>query len=164
MDVTLTATKICSACGDELPLDRFRLRRATGVSRDNRCRGCYNRWMRDYRRTRRSESLQAFAAAVAKETSFRRVEQLCDQMFRRFGGVGEFAKLWVSEIKAAGQTKRGTPRALKAMLAIANMQALVQLNERPSSFSELSYDQLREVMERKLADLLRSGRPCAKSP
>ncbi len=155
MTTTFPTTKVCYACGDEQPVDQFRLRRAAGSAREGRCRRCYNCSMRHYRHQKRSAALQAFASAVAKEHNFRRIERLCEAMFRRFGGPEGFAAVWSGEIKAAAASGTGKPRAIKAMLAVLNLQALVQLHEPTNPFSELTDDQLREVLEHRMRDLLR---------
>ncbi len=138
------------ADADETPEDQFRLRQAFGCRRGNRCRRCYATYMRCYRQRKRSLAMQRFAAAVAKETDFRRVSNLCDEMFRRFGGVAAFAKLWVNEVKAAAAKQAGTSRAIKSMLAVLNLQAMVQPHQAANPYSELTDEQLREVLQFKI--------------
>lgn len=148
----LLPTKTCTSCGRQLPVNQFRLRRAAGPARETRCRDCYNRWMRDYRRTKRSAAFQAFSAAVAREQSVRRIEQLCESMFRRFGGPERFADVWASEIKATLASGGGKPRAIKAMLAVMELQAFVEGHEPGNPYAQLTDDELREVLRYKLQD------------
>ncbi len=47
------ATKTCHVCGDERPVEEFRLRSRDGEDRHNNCRACYTEYMREYNRRQR---------------------------------------------------------------------------------------------------------------
>jgi DNA repair protein RadC len=115
--------------------------------------------MRDYRRQKRSAALRVYAAAVAKETDFHRVQRLSDQLIQQFGGTHKLAKALVREIKAASGTGLGRARAIKGLLAVMNLAALCELNQPPSPLTELSDEELREVLQHKLQQLLHEAPP-----
>ena len=115
-------TKLCQGCWQELPLDRFRLRRRGTSRRQGVCRVCYNAYMRAYRAKRRSKKIARFGAELRREADVHRVVVLCAGMITRFGGVEGFCDAWYRQIRAV---RPGSREALNACAGILRLLAVV---------------------------------------
>jgi len=143
--------KICYSCRRALPLDQFPCRRRGSTAREGRCRNCRARYMRGYRKARRTRTVRHFVSEVRRAESLQRVIGLCATMFNKFGGVEGFVRAWRENIDAAVP---GSPACLRTFLALARMAQLVEPVRQPPDLSQLTDEELEEELARLLSKAL----------
>jgi hypothetical protein len=113
------ATQLCGVCLRTLPLADFRRRRAGAEERDRRCNDCHNRQQRRDRAKKKARAIGKFATIVASEdTDDRRLVRLSVAALKRFGGPERLGSAMAEQARLAMQSKPGSSRALKYVLAI----------------------------------------------
>jgi hypothetical protein len=138
-------SKVCYACGQELPIDQFRHRRRGRSGRQGRCRACYNAYMRGYRAARRSRTLCQFTSLLRRRTSLNRLAGLCNANVGRFGGLDGLAVAWKEHIDAAPP---GSRTALSAFSAIARLLEAVDAHRLAPDYAALSDEDLQREIQR----------------
>jgi hypothetical protein len=116
---TTEQTQLCGVCLRTLPLAAFRRRRAGAEERDRRCNDCHNKQQKLDRAKKKARAIGKFATIVASEdTDDRRLVRLSVAALDRFGGPERLGVAMAEQARLAMQTKPGSPRALKYVLAI----------------------------------------------
>ena len=116
---TPTETKICVACGNEKPIQRFRFRSRKAGTRHNRCTDCHVAYQRECDAKKRTKDLRTFVHQVPRQRSPGALLALVANITKRFGGTEKLANAWVSEIKARMESKPGSKTNLDAFRSIS---------------------------------------------
>lgn len=120
------ALRVCSLCGDRLPLSKFRLRSSKATTHDGRCRPCYNAYMREYRSRRLAAKAGPFVVGLNRARDLDRVAVVCKAMLNAYGGVDGLATAWRDYVVRVSTERPGSPRALQAMQATLNLLAIAE--------------------------------------
>ena len=84
-------TKTCHVCGDERPVEDFRLRSRNGEDRPNNCKTCYAEYMREYNRRQRHRELTTFNQQLKdRHHDIAFLAKISQVMVRRMGGLSAF--------------------------------------------------------------------------
>ncbi len=119
---TPSQMKVCHTCWQTKPLSEFRRRRRGSYERHAECRSCYNRYMREYRRSRRNKEVASFFRQVASpRCSSQAAIALCEAMVRKAGGPEALARQWKQELDAARETRPGGQAALRCFRAVLRL-------------------------------------------
>ena len=141
------ATKTCSGCHLDLPLDSFRsLSKETG-RRDSRCNECHRRDMNALNAKRRVGRLGPFATKLKRAQRPSQAEAAVAMMIEKFGGIEKFVQFWKEQLDAVSMSKPGSRLALHSCMGVANVIALTS-KLRPD-LSDVSD----EGLERELAQM-----------
>jgi hypothetical protein len=107
---TLT-TKLCRDCGQDRPVESFRLRKKNDTKRHAICAACHSAAMRRFKAKRRGTDL-TYSLGMLNSGRLRpsTVELTLDRLIRRFGSVDNLVTEWVD---CARQAKRGSVAALR---------------------------------------------------
>ena len=143
--------KTCYGCLRALPLDQFPRRRRGSTVREGRCRRCRARYMRGYRKARRSRTVRRFVSELSRAGSLQRVIGLCTTMFNKFGGVEGVARAWNESIDAAVP---GSRTALSTFMAMARMAELLETRRQTTDLSQFTDEELEEELGRVLLKCL----------
>src|SRR5262245_6526387 len=114
--------KLCSLCLIEQPVDNFRKRAKSSERRHSYCYTCQNGYRRQRQAVKRRGELHQFSQLLASgRLDNCAVVKLCDEMFKRFGGVQGFASTWKRELDAAMQEKPGQRFILNSLTSVLRL-------------------------------------------
>ncbi len=119
--------KTCIDCGLLQSVTAFRYRRRGQPQRQGRCRSCYNRRMRAYRRSRREKTVARFASAVLQAKSDGALRGLVNATVAQFGGIDKLGRLSYESTMRALLRPRTLPAAVKVLGAVCRLIAEVEL-------------------------------------
>ena len=143
------ATKICTGCGDEKPIHRFRTHSRKTGTKESRCNDCFASQTRRRRALIRRRDIAMFQRLVRETQSIDRVAELINLMVRRFGGLERFVDKWKWEIDRTSELRPGSKRVLDAYQAIVHTTRLHSEATRKSSidFSGLDDEELERILQ-----------------
>jgi hypothetical protein len=140
----LTAKKLCSGCGGELPLEEFRpKRRIEGivVGRHADCAACHRKTMRRRRAKEKSKGVRRFVSVTSREESYERMSALVNATVHRFGGIKKLSKAFIEEMELARETD--SPVRARCILSLFNMLEMVEKSRPPKpSLNQISDEEL----------------------
>ena len=145
-----TATMICCSCGESKPLDQFRRRRKGEERREARCRPCFNQYTKERRQRQRGTEVKRFVSQLNRASSWGRIVELCEAMFRRFKGPGGVAAIWAEELQKA---RRESPaRALRSLKVLVRLMG--EIEDRRPPAEPLSDADAEAIIQQQLIDLI----------
>lgn len=127
------ATKCCSICREEKPLNVFRRRRRGQETRHTECSACRSvadRGRRaNLRDQRNRDALAAWATGMRRfRDSSPTMERICQLAVMRMGGIERFAAFLIHEME---RSAKAGDHATSARLAIALFQGLQAMSGSP---------------------------------
>ena len=140
-------SRVCSRCGQTLPINEFRFRKRGEPGRQGCCRDCYNDRMRAYRFARRSKAVGGFSQQVLRASGPQAISRLCAGMFRRFGGADGVASVWMAHLTAA---PAGSRIALNSFRALARLMEVADAQQQPADCAGLTDAELDQELQRLL--------------
>ena len=133
-------TKTCHVCGDERPVEEFRLRSRNGEERHNNCKACYREYMREYNRRQRHKELTTFNQQVKdRNHDIAFLAKITQVMVRRMGGLSSFIKQWKDAHDAARKARPGSKMVLDFYLAVTR---LIEVSSQSPDYGEFSIEEL----------------------
>ena len=118
---TQPETKICTDCGEEKPIHRFRHRSRKDGTRHNQCNDCHAAYLRKCTAKKRSKDLRTFVHQVPRHRAPGALLALVANTVKRFGGVDQLAEFWVSEFYARMESKPGSKANLDSCRTICQL-------------------------------------------
>ena len=89
------------------------------------CNFCHNRYERVRRKNLRlkgrDKTIARFAIQLRLAPDANRVNLLCREMFKRYGGVDGFSKAWIQQAQRAMQSRPGSTPALNFFAGVASL-------------------------------------------
>jgi hypothetical protein len=161
---TSPSMKLCRDCGQDRPLEEFRLRKKNDTKRHVTCNTCHREDMRQFKAKRRgfdlNNSLGMLNSGRLRPST---VEVTLERLIRRFGSVENLVSEWVD---CARQAKRGSVAALRAFGAVGQLIAIADQQRPPEpSVESLSDEDLERELMTMMADYVEGrsllGRPGA---
>ncbi len=133
-------TKTCHVCGDERPVEEFRLRSRNGEQRHNECKACYAAYMGEHHRRQRHRELTTFNQQLKdRHNDVAFLAKLSQVMVRRMGGLSAFVASWKGAHDAARKARPGSKMVLDFYLA---MVRLIEVSSESPDYSEFSIEDL----------------------
>src|SRR5262245_1499664 len=110
--------------------------------------------MRDYRRQRRSRTINQFASQCARSEGHK-VLRLCTTLFRRLGGVAGFAVAFKQELDAAREVAPGSRRVCTMLMSILRMMEAADASRpAPPDLSRLTDEELKQAQVEAVLELI----------
>ncbi len=138
-------TKTCHVCGDERPVEEFRLRSRNGEERHNECKACWRDYMREYNRRHRHKELTTFNQQLKDrhhDVAF--LAEITQVMVRRMGGLSAFVKQWKDAHDAARKARPGSKMVFDFCLAMAR---LIEVSSQSPDYGEFSIEELERAVD-----------------
>ncbi len=133
-------TKTCHVCGDERPVEEFRLRSRNGEERHNNCKACWCAYMREYNRQQRHKELTTFNQQLKdRHNDVAFLAKITQVMVRRMGGLSAFVASWKDAHDAARKARPGSKMVLDFYLAVTR---LIEVSSQPPDYDEFSDEDL----------------------
>ena len=114
---------MCSKCGRDLPLSRFRHIRKNQPERHSECEECRNRYRRSLTVAKRQADVRRAMTQINRAIDEAKIKAVVSALIRRCGGVVRLVELWSSEIDA----QKGVDRA-RSLMAVGKVVAALQSN------------------------------------
>jgi hypothetical protein len=155
-------TKICSKCGYERPIGRFRFQNKEKGIRHPACNDCQSAYLRERRGSSRKRELKQHLESIATDPSnpatfgaVTRTEAIVKTMLTRFGGLEKFADQWFQFLKLANMAGKHhiVQRSFEAMLRLMHF---VDANQAPlhDSLDRMTGEQLDTFIDERMVERL----------